>query len=153
MSPEAKKLLKTATDAQEAAVDAAYEAGKRTGIEIGVEQERERFRKMLFPDEDAPPEVPENSQENVSGLSKAAMAAGSLTNMARLMLAKDRSKSFSVTDVIDYFARHYRLTVTADQVRPILKVLSKNDEAERLDRGVYRAGPRLQVPTSLIGAA
>jgi type IV secretory pathway VirJ component len=152
MSPEAKEQLKSATNAMEAAVDAAYQAGKRDGIEIGVEQERERLKKALFSDEKTALQPEPHPEENAN-LTRAVMAAGSLMNMARLMLAKDRDRSFSVTDVIDYYSKQYRATVTAEQVRAILKVLTRSGEAERLERGVYTAGSRLQVQTSLIGGA
>jgi hypothetical protein len=137
MSPEAKSQLKLATDAMETAVDAAYEAGKRAGIEIGVEQERGRLKKALFSDENGAVVVP---PKPAIVPTPAMMAAGSLMQRARMMLAEDRKRSFSIINVIDYFNSHYRMQVTADQVR-------------RVRRGVYAAGHDLKVQGTLLGGA
>lgn len=149
MTPEAKKHLDTATHAMQAAVEAAFEAGKRTGIEIGVEQERVRVKKALFSEEAETPVEERPDQATV----QRAVAAGSLINMARLMLAKDRKRSFSILDAVEYFAEHYHAPVDADQMRSLLKVLTRQNEAHRLERGIYIAGPSLEAPTTLLGAA
>jgi hypothetical protein len=81
------------------------------------------------------------------------MAAGSLMQRARMMLAEDRKRSFSIINVIDYFNSHYRMQVTADQVRALLKTLSKGGEARRVRRGVYAAGHDLKVQGTLLGGA
>jgi hypothetical protein len=149
MSQSAKEHLETATRASQAAVNAAFEEGKKVGIELGVQQERDRVKKALFSDS---PETPADQKPQPSKL-ESAVAAGSLMAMARLMFAKDRKRSFSVSDVIEYFSEHYRAPIDASQARTLLKVLARFNEAQRLDRGVYSAGPKLVVPTTIIGGA
>src|SRR5690242_20476516 len=147
MTPAAKEHLTAATRAMEAAIDAAYEAGKRAGIDIGTEQERERVRKALFVDADIAAVAREPAPKGTATPTPLAFAAGTLTNMARMMLAKDRKRTFSVDSVIKYFDEQYRTKVSADQVRALLKVMTRNEEAQRVERGVYTAGPRLEVQT------
>lgn len=153
MTPKAKEHLTVATRAMEAAIDAAYEIGKRKGIELGVEQERERLKKALFSDDEVASIVAAADAKSMPDPQKAAMVAGSLMNMARLMLAKDRKRTFSVATVIEYFDANYRAKVSADQVRTMLKILARQDEAIRVERGIYSAGPKLEVQTSLLSGA
>jgi hypothetical protein len=45
-----------------------------------------------------------------------------------------------------------RSDITAQQIRSSLKLLTENSEADRCDRGCYKAGPKLVVPNGVVTA-
>ncbi len=154
MSPDPKVLVQNAANLMQKAVEAAFEDGKRAGIELGVKQERERVQRVLYPenpDQKAQPSERPKVAPHVPV--RGVTAVANFTEMAKRMLASDREHSFSISEAVAYFQRTYSARATPDQMRAILKVLARRDEARRTGRGEYSAGPKLTVQRTLLGAA
>jgi hypothetical protein len=89
---------------------------------------------------------PQETAENV--LADAPLPFGFIANTIRKVVdEKGRAHPLSINMIIDLAQKKAApAKVTEEQIRPALKGLAKNEELKRVDRGMYRAGPKLVVP-------
>jgi hypothetical protein len=133
-----------------AAVRRVYNAG----VAAGVTKERARLLQALQHGGESPPAVrvpPYTATEQArlrpatEGADTAPKEYGAISKPIRQALDDIGRMLDGVTpqEVADYCARHGS-SIGVEQARTALKVLAKRGEAQRLERGRYIAGPKLQ---------